>query len=179
MAAPRGPGSRPNDPAPTVRHQLVDPQGRPSAEVRREVEEARGGAAAGKPGPPRARSLDEILGILGELKVQEQLYREGKLNETEPEPEIPRPKPRSAPQPQPKPAAAVPPKPTPRPAAAVAPAAPDEDPYDDDPGPLPPVNRSPAAASAVGSLDDLFGSGEPRVKIGRRTSPKPKPDGSG
>lgn len=161
----------PGKPA-TVRHQLVDPQGRPSSEVRREVEEARNNPGRGKPGPPPARSLDEILGILGELKVAEQLYREGKNDDVPQEEELPRPKPRPAP----------PPNPQPRPGAprAVAPRPPPPaEEEDEDPGPASPVNRSPAAATAGGSLDDLFGSADTRVKIGKRTVPKPKPGDAG
>jgi hypothetical protein len=104
-----------------------------------------------------------------------------------------------APPPRPPAAAAAPPRPPagaaaqgsvprppiappPRPAGRAAPE--DDDDVDVPPSPPmkgdAPVNRSPRAAlqgAAGPNLDDLFGGGpqEGRVKIGRRTQPKPTP----
>jgi hypothetical protein len=160
----------PTPPPATVQRRLVSKDGRSATEVRAEAERARAAVAGPKPPPPR-RGIDDVLSILGQLRLSEQAFREGRVDEaTELAPVMEKPK--SAPRPVPKAVA-----PAPRP-----PPPPPEDEWEPEPPPPPrpapksapaPLNRSPKAAaqgSSGGTLDDVFGGPqEGRVKVGRRT----------
>jgi hypothetical protein len=144
--------AEPRGPEPTVRQRLVDPTGRSAEEVRREREAAR----AGGPTAPPARSFDDVMSLMSQLRASEELYLQGLKEEAteafkadEDAAAIASTPRRGAPPP------AAPPEPHPEPA---------------------PVDRSPRRASGAANLDDLFGGGEGRVRIGRRTATRPKPD---
>ena len=143
------------EPSSTVRHRLVDASGRTSNEVRAERAAAR---QSGGDNMPPARGYDEIMAMMSELAASEALYHQGLLEDaSEEETAIsdPAPPPRPAARPAPRPA----PEPEPEPAPAQR---------------APSVNRSPSGGNP--GLDDLFGGNEGRVKIGKRTIPRPKPD---
>lgn len=180
-------GPRPTPQSAPPPAEMVDP-----AEIRRQKEAARA-AGTGKPPPPKLRGLDDILSILGDLKVAEEMHRAGITGAqdtdrveppptprfTEPEPEPVRP------APVPRPAPAQPPPPAPPSSQAHAPRpAPPRPPSPPPPRPSPPQPTPPAAAAkpgpppSQGNLDDLFGGGaagpsggpqEGRVRIGKRT----------
>jgi outer membrane biosynthesis protein TonB len=83
------------------------------------------------------------------------------------------------PKPKARPASPPPPKPTPKPKAQAAPKpAPKPEPKPESkpeskPKPKAAPNRAPPTPGG-GSLDDLFGgAGEGRLRIGKRTKPKP------
>lgn len=134
---------------------------------------------------PEARDIDSVLGVLGALKAAQNQHAQQKIMKDQGLPsdkEVfgddgwqPPPKPKrmagSAPSeaapPKPKPVQAAPP-----PKSKPTPAAP--------PPATPPKTASPNRAPmrpGGGSLDDLFGGGnEGRLRIGKRTKPKPTGD---
>jgi hypothetical protein len=133
---------------------------------------------------PEARDIDSVLGVLGALKAaQDQHAQQKKLKEQglPSDQEVfgddgwrppPKPKriagtaPAEPPAPKPAPRQAAPP-PRPKPKAEPAPPPPAAPPKKASP------NRAPPKPGG-GSLDDLFGGGnEGRLRIGKRTKPKP------
>ena len=149
---------------------------RSAAQSRKAKEDARKKAEPVE--PPKLRRLDSVLSLLGNLSQAEQEHAEGKdvapihgdLDESAP----PKPK-RAAGSPKPKRVASKPSS------------APKEPPKQ--PSAKPPIDRTPPAPKQVakdkaepsgpppssGNLNDLFGGGGDRVRIGKRSMPKAKP----
>lgn len=144
------------------------PKGQPgmvrknAEEIRAEKEAAR--KTAGPAAPPPLRSLDSVLGALGELQAAEALFKQG-IKTEQPTSAPPPPKPKKIAQPAP-----------------AAPAAPQQTPPVDRTPPKPTAKEPQAQApkpDSAGGLDDLFGGGqEGRVRIGKRTTVRAKPDDS-
>ena len=147
---------------------------RSAAQAREEKEAARKKAEPKE--PPKLRGLDSVLGLLGNLAQAEKQHAEGH------EVEAIRgdvQQPRAA---KPTRQASAPKRVASKPSAAKAPKREAE---------APPVDRTPPAPkkapkkdaeppgppASAGNLNDLFGGGGDRVRIGKRQMPKGKPDG--
>lgn len=158
-----------------------------AAEIRAEKEAAREqGKKPDAPPPPR-RSLDSVLAMLGELRAQEALHKQGLLesesagtqdNRPPPKPQrLAEPTPAPAAQPKPRAEAAPVDRTPPRPATpAPKPAAPvDRTPPKPPTQAAKPAEHAPPPTGSAG-LNDLFGGGpqEGRVRIGKRTAPAKK-----
>jgi hypothetical protein len=145
---------------------VVAPQD--AAAIRDAKAKQRSGAESDKP-PPKLRSLDSVLSALGELGAAENLFKQGGLL-----PDSGQETPTPARRPKPQQVAPTPPQ-APRP-AAKAPV--DRTPPKTKAPPKPEtLSKPPSGAGGSGGLNDLFGAGpsEGRVRIGKRTVPKPTP----
>jgi hypothetical protein len=121
---------------------------------------------------PQLRNLDGVLSALGALAAAQGLFEENKDRKDRGEPLLGEPVVTPDPRPSPTPPRA--PKPRPKPKQAAPPV--------DRRPPMPakpatPPKPAPSKPASAGGMDDLFGGGpsEGRVRIGRRTKPKPKP----
>lgn len=151
-----------------------EPQAAPMpspSEIRRRKEQERA-ARSGPPAPPPTRGIDDVLALLGELKLAEEMYNAGVTGDTDTDVVTDAP-PTPRPAPSPPPAAVKPPAPTPQPRPAPSPPPQPSPPRPPTPSP-PPSSAQPGPPASAGNLDDLFGGGpqEGRVRIGRRTVAK-------
>lgn len=122
--------------------------------------------------PQVARSLDEYRDFMQKMDFLREKYEAGEelpevMDETA-DKEVRRPKPRG----EVRRGEEAPPEPAPEPAPPI-----------DRRPPMPkkkeaaPIDRSPKPGGNAGGLDDLFGGGGDRVRIGRRSRPKPGESG--